>query len=396
MWVERHIESLLRDRAATRPVVVLTGARQTGKTSLMKRLFPKHAFVTLDLPSEAEQAEGDPSSFLARHPPPVLVDEVQYAPGLFRHLKAVVDRHRDRAGAFLLTGSQPLALMKSVSESLAGRAAVVELEPLSYAEAKAAHPTLSPEEFLVRGGFPELYGNRDIEARGFLQSYVATYLERDLRQILQVSRLSDFERFLRMAALRSAQLLNRADFARDVGVSGSTASAWLAALEASHQIALIQPWFGNATVSLVKRPKLYVCDAGLAAFLAGVHSTEALRNSPLAGALWETLVCAELRRSQLNRHGGWQLHFWRNRVREADFLFHQAGAFRLADAKWTEQPRQRDAAALRKVAAELPAESVQAMAIFCRTPNAYPLQADVDAVPLDGVSAWYGDQGGSP
>ena len=236
MWVERRIEPLLLQRAATRPVVVLTGARQTGKTSLMRRLFPGHGFVTLDLPSEAEQAERDPSTFLARHPPPVVIDEVQYAPGLFRHLKTAVDRERDRSGAFLLTGSQPLRQMQSVSDSLAGRAAVVELEPLSFAEAKAAHPDLTVEQFLVRGGFPELYANLEIDSEGFLRSYVATYLERDLRQLLQVARLRDFERFLRAAALRSAQLLNRSDLARDAGVAGSTAGAWLSALEASHQI----------------------------------------------------------------------------------------------------------------------------------------------------------------
>ena len=145
-----------------------------------------------------------------RHPPPVILDEVQYAPGLFRHLKAAVDRERGRYGAFLLTGSQPLGLMESVSDSLAGRAAVIELEPLSFAEAKGAYPDLTAEQFLVRGGFPELYENRDIDAEGFFRSYVATYLERDLRQLLQVTSLRDFERFMRAAALRSAQLLNRA------------------------------------------------------------------------------------------------------------------------------------------------------------------------------------------
>ena len=390
MWIERHIEPLLRQRAETRPVVVLTGARQTGKTSLVRRLFPNHAFVTLDLPSEAEQAERDPAGFLRRHPPPLVVDEVQYAPGLFRHLKAVVDSHRSSAGLFLLTGSQPLTLMKSVAESLAGRAAVVELEALSFAEAKAARPTLSVEDFLVRGGFPELHENPAIDAQGYLQSYVATYLERDLRQLLQVASLLDFERFLRLAALRSAQLLNRADFARDVGVSGSTAGAWLSALEASHQIALLTPWYGSATVSLVKRPKLYLRDAGLAAFLAGVHSAETLCASPLVGALWETLVCAELRRAQLNRRGAWSFHFWRDRSREADFLLHRAGAFSLGDAKWTQQPQWRDATALRKVAEMLPANATQAMSIFCRTPNRYPLTADVDAAPLSEVGDWGG------
>ena len=164
MWIDRTIEPLLAHRARTRPVVILTGARQTGKTSLVRRLFPDHAFVTLDLPSEAEQAETDPGSFLARHPPPVIIDEVQYAPGLFRHLKAAVDRDR-RPGAFLLTGSQPMTLKRSVSDSLAGRADIVELEPLSFAEAKAAHPCLTTEEFLVRGGFPELHGDPAIDAR---------------------------------------------------------------------------------------------------------------------------------------------------------------------------------------------------------------------------------------
>ena len=258
MWVDRQIEPLLRQRAQTRPVVVLTGARQTGKTSLMRRLFPEHSFVTLDLPSEAEQAEREPATFLARHPPPVVIDEVQYAPGLFRHLKVAVDRERESAGAFLLTGSQPLGLMQSVSDSLAGRAAVVELEPLSFAEAKTAHPDLAVEQFLVRGGFPELYADLEIDAEGFLRSYVATYLERDLRQLLQVARLRDFERFLRATALRTGQLLNRADLARDAGVAGSTAGAWLSALEASHQVMLLEPWFANRTKGLVKRPKLYL------------------------------------------------------------------------------------------------------------------------------------------
>ena len=233
-----------------------------------------------------------------------------------------------------------------------------------------------------------MYENPAIDAQGYLQSYVATYLERDLRQLLQVANLRDFERFLRLAALRSAQLLTKADFARDVGVSGATAGAWLSALEATHQITLLEPWYGNPALGLVKRPKLYLRDAGLAAFLVGVHSVEALRASPLAGDLWETLVCAELRRAQLNRHGSWTFHFWRDRSCEADFLLHRAGVFRLADAKWTEHPERRDATALHKIAQTLPANAVQAMSIFCRSPNAYPLSAHANAVPLPAASDW--------
>ena len=362
--------------------MVLTGARQTGKTSLMRRLFPEHAFVTLDLPSEAEQAELDPGSFLARHPPPLIVDEVQYAPGLFRHLKAAVDGHRGEAGRYLLTGSQPMTLMRSVTESLAGRAAVIELDALSYTEVKAAYPDITVEQFLVRGAFPELYENRHIDARGYLQSYVATYLERDLRALLDVASLRNFERFLRATALRSGHLLNQADLARDVGIVGSTAAAWLTVLQASHQLVLLEPWFGNATVSLVKRPKLYLRDSGLASFLCGLHGVDELRTSPLAGALWETLVCAEMRRLQSSRHGGWQLNFWQDRTREADFLAHRGGRFHLADAKWTEHPPARDASPLRKVMGALPADTVGSLSIICRTPNTYPVDARVNAVPL--------------
>ena len=155
---------------------------------------------------------------------------------------------------------------------------------------------------------------------------------------------------------------------------------------------LLEPWFANRTKALVKRPKLYMRDAGLAAFLCGVHTTQALHSSPLTGALWETLVCAELRRAQTNRRGGWDLNFWRDRMREADFLLHRAGTFHLADAKWTEHPGVRDAEVLRKVARELPADTVRSMSIFCRAPNAYPIGAgDVHAVPpaaLNGIGGW--------
>src|SRR5271165_319703 len=163
MWISRDLESRLQRSARTRPVIVLTGARQTGKTSLLMHLFPGYRFVSLDLPTEAEQAEKEPERFLQRHPPPVIIDEVQYAPGLFRHLKVAVDSHRARNGQFLLTGSQKFTLMKNVSESLAGRADIVELETLSFAEIRAALPETKLETALVRGGFPELYANPDID-----------------------------------------------------------------------------------------------------------------------------------------------------------------------------------------------------------------------------------------
>ena len=386
MWIDRSIEPLIRQRAATRPVVILTGARQTGKTSLVRRVFPDHSFVSLDLPSEAEQAEANPDVFLARHRPPLIIDEFQYAPALLRHVKVAVDRERHRCGTFLLVGSQVFNLMKSVSESLAGRASVMQLEPLSYAEARAAHPGLATEDFLVRGGFPELWADPKIDSRDFYGSYVATYLERDLRQLLRVTNLRDFHRFLRVSAVHTAQLLNRADLARHLAMSGSTASAWLSALEASHQVMLLEPWFGNRAKPLVKRPKLFMRDPGLAAFLSGVHTLADLLPSPFVGRLWETLVCAEIRRAQFNRVGGCDLNFWHDGTREADFLLHRGGNFRLADANWAQRPQSRDAASLRKVAKYLPADSVQTMSVICRVQNPFPIPPDVDVQPLSTVS----------
>jgi len=382
MWIDRSLEPLLRQRAAQRPVVVLTGPRQTGKTSLVRRLFGDYAFVSLDLPSEAEQAEHDPRAFLRRYPPPVIVDEVQYAPGLFRHLKAVVDADRKACGRFILTGSQGFALMKSVSDSLAGRADILALEPLSWDEVSRAHPSLTIERYLVRGGLPELYEKPELDATAFHRSYLATYLERDLRLLLQVASLRDFERFVRACALRSAQLLNRAELARDVGISGSTAGAWLSALQASGVAVLLEPWFSNRTRSLVKSPRLYFTDTGLVAFLSGLRSAEELSGSPFAGPLWETLVFAELRRRQVNAEGGWDLNFWRDRSREADFLRHRAGSFHLADAKWTEQPGAHDAAALARVAEALPARSVRSRTVFCRAAHPYPLDQATTAAPV--------------
>ena len=398
MWIERSITPRLLRLAASRPVVVLTGARQTGKTALLQRAFPEHHYVSLDLPSEAAQAEQDPAAFLARHPPPLIIDEVQYAPTLFRHLKLAVDADRGACGRFLLSGSQPFTLMRGVGDSLAGRAAIVQLGGLSSAEIRAVDPTPSPESLVLRGGFPELHANPAIEASEYMASYVATYLERDLRSLLQVNNLRDFERFLRACALRSAQLLNRAELARDVGISGSTAGIWLSLLESSGQVFLLEPWFANATRALSKSPKIYLADSGLLAFLVGIASAAELRASPLLGAVWESWLVQDLRRQQLASGTGASLHFWRDRNREVDLLLHRAGRFHLADVKWTPNPEARAAQALLKVRDLLPEGSVEGCALFCRSANRWSIgsaQAGTDSKPVEVVpaleaAAWLG------
>jgi uncharacterized protein len=381
MWIPRYTEPRLIQSAATRPVVVLAGARQTGKTSTLRRLFPGHAFVTLDLPSEAALAERDPESFLHQHPSPAIIDEVQYAPGLFRHLKVAVDARRSEPGQFLLTGSQKFTLMKGVADSLAGRADIVDLDTLSFAEIVAAAPGTSVDAAIVRGGFPELHAAPEIDGSAFYNSYIATYLERDIRSLAHVGSLRDFERFLRACALRSARLLNKAELARDVGIAPSTAGAWLSMLEASGQVTLVEPWFSNRTTSLVKSPKLYLNDTGLLCALLNIVSPGALRESPSRGQVWETWVFAQLRHRERRTGRAGSLCFWQNRMREVDFVVDAGGLLELYEAKWTELPDQRDVAGIRALAEAAGRERVARAAVVCRAPRVFPLADGVEALP---------------
>jgi len=321
------------------PALVVTGGRQTGKTTLLRHLFPEASFASLDLPSAAYQADERGEEFLAGYPEPVILDEVQYAPGLFRHLKVAIDADRPRRGRFLMTGSQKFSLMRALSESLAGRCAVLELDTLSSIEILAAFPgeTIPVEDIVWRGGFPELWRDREIESRLFYSSFVATYLERDVRLALRVGSLRDFERFLRACALRSGRLLNLTDLARDVGIAGTTARDWLSVLEASSQVVLLEPYFANPTRRLIKTPKLYFRDSGLLCFLLGLESPGALSSSPLAGPIWETFVLGQILRARAGAGSAAQVFFWRDvHGTEVDFLIEQNGRVRLIEVKWTE------------------------------------------------------------
>jgi predicted AAA+ superfamily ATPase len=351
-----------------------------GKTSLLRRVFPQHAFASLDVPSVAALAERDPEAFFREFPPPTLLDEVQYAPGLFRHLKVEIDRKREQRGRFILSGSQKFQLMQELSESLAGRVAVLALEGLAYREITHARGDVPLLDVLFRGGYPELWAEADLDPQEFFASYLSTYLERDVRTLLRVGSLRDFERFVRACALHSGRLLNKAELARDVGISAPTASEWLSVLEASNQVFLLEPWFSKRTKSLVKSPKLYWCDTGFLCFLAGLRSTDELTRSPMLGAIWESFVCAELRKRTSFAGVDGTFFFWRDRSREVDFLFHRGGRFELCEAKWTGHPTVGDAADLAAVAEAIGPARILAQRILCRTERSFPLGAGVQAV----------------
>jgi predicted AAA+ superfamily ATPase len=392
MWIERQLSGPLRSLVKTFPVVVLSGPRQTGKTSLLERTFPEFPVVSLDVGAEAEMADTRPADFLIRHQPPVMLDEIQYAPSFFRAIKAEVDRRRGTNGLFLLTGSQSLVLMQAVSESLAGRAAVVPFLGLSGAEWAAVpelHTRHDWREFVFRGSYPALWA--DLAAPPsrdrWYQGYLATYLERDVRNLLNVGSLRDFERFLRAAAARTGQLLNMSELGRDVGISASTARQWLSVLQASNQIVLLEPYHRSLGKRLVKSPKLYFTDSGLAAFLMGFPTAGTLWQSQQAGALWETYVIGQWLRWRDWNSPSTGLWFWRDQSgNEVDLLLEVGRGLIAIEIKIAERPTARDLhgiAALRKLYGD---KTILAAYVACTTQEPFVLGEAAEA--RNGLAVW--------
>jgi len=319
MYVRRALEPLLRRAASAFPVVVVTGPRQSGKTSTVRRLFgDTHTYLALDLPDVRALAASDPRLFLAGHPGPLILDEVQAVPGIFPYLREAVDAARGRRGRFILTGSQHFGLMADVTESLAGRAAILALPPFTLAERaglgracpvpitarRRRQPALPPAELaaaILLGGYPEMAVGRHPEPRLWHAGYVQTYLERDVRQIRAVGSLADFQRLMVLLAQNAGSLLSLSDVSRDLGVAVSTARDWISILEASYQIALLRPFYANVRKRLVKTPKVYFLDTGTLCYLRGLSTREQVLAGIEGGVLLENLVFCELMR-----------HFWAN------------------------------------------------------------------------------------
>jgi predicted AAA+ superfamily ATPase len=319
--------------AAGFPVVVLTGPRQSGKTTLVRTVFPDKRYLSLENPDNRLFATEDPRGFLASYPDGAIFDEVQRVPELLSYIQGIVDDQRS-AGRYILTGSQNFALSRQVSQSLAGRAGIAQLLPLSGRELAAAE--LLPgtlDSWLYSGGYPALYST-SVTSSDWLASYVATYLERDVRDLTSVRDLITFQRFLRLCAARTGQLLNLSSLAIDCGIAQSTATAWLSILEASYIVFRLTPHFANFGKRLVKTPKLYFHDTGLAAFLLGIQTAEQLATHSARGALFETMIVAEYLRERWNRGEVSNLYFWRDSSgNEIDLLLDEAGILHPVELK---------------------------------------------------------------
>jgi predicted AAA+ superfamily ATPase len=319
----RSIEKELKEVAKQYPVVTITGPRQSGKTTLVKELFPKKAYVNLEALDTRAFAETDPRGFLNQFPKGAIFDEIQQVPELLSYIQVDVDQIK-QAGRFILTGSHQLALHEAISQSLAGRTAILNLLPLTIPELVSAGFNFTLDEYLLNGFFPRIYADKLDPTKAY-RNYMQTYIERDVRQMHHIRDLKTFQNFLKLCAGRIGSVLNKESLGNDAGISGITVNQWLSVLEASFIIFQLPPYFENFGKRVIKASKLYFTDVGLAAYLLGIENLGQLSRDPLRGFLVENLVVLELMKARLNKGLEPQLYYYRdNHQNEVDVIFKQA------------------------------------------------------------------------
>lgn len=367
-FIPRHIARGLQKAARNFPALIVTGPRRSGKTTLLRRLFPRASYHLLEDPDTVARFRSDPRGFLDAVPLPAILDEVQNAPEILNYIRSRIDASPSRKGRWIITGSQEAPLMRGVTESMAGRAAIYQLLPLATSE--------SPKVSLFRGGFPEVLARPSV-ANDWFSSYVQTYLERDVRAVSSIRDLSTFRRFLTLLATRCGQMLNRSELAAPLGVSVPTISEWLSILEITSQITLVPPFFENYGKRLVKSPKLYFLDSGLACHLLGIESDTMLNRSPFLGPLYEGFVAAEIIKQQLN--GGRRktlYHFRDHQGLEVDFLLTVGDrTLLLVEAKASRTVRPEMAAPLLKLAQNVGRYEVSSYVVHRPSHGAHPASA---------------------
>ncbi len=309
--IPRDSEQTIRTLLRGFPVITLTGPRQSGKTTLAKSIFADRSYASLEDPDICRAAQDDPRSFLERFPDGGVLDEVQRRPELLSYLQTLVDAD-GRMGLYILTGSQQFGLMSGITQSLAGRTAFIELLPFSLPELiRSGKLPPDADTMLLTGCYPPLY-DRDVPPAAWFGAYVTAYIERDVRQLLKIQDLESFQRFVRLCAGRTGQLLNLSSLATECGITHNTAKAWISVLEASYLVFLLRPHHASFNKRLVKMPKLYFYDTGLLSWLLGIRTPEQMETHPLRGNIFETFVIAELAKSQLNQGKPRNLYFWRD------------------------------------------------------------------------------------
>ncbi len=320
---KRNAAAALKEKAKSYPIIAITGPRQAGKSTLAKQLFPNKPYLSLEDLDHRQFATEDPRRFLAQFPAGAILDEIQHCPELFSYLQSLVDA-KPTAGLFILTGSQQFGLLAKISQSLAGRVGYIQLLPFTLDELQAANQAPSTvEKLLFNGLYPPIY-DKKIPPTRWYSDYIMTYIERDVRQLINIHDLRGFRRFLQMCAARTGQLLNLSSLANDCGITHNTAKAWISVLEASYIIFLLSPHHRNFNKRLVKSPKLYFYDTGLVCTLLSLEDSKQLITHPIRGALFETWAITELLKKRLNQGLLPNLYFWRDsQGHEVDLLIEQ-------------------------------------------------------------------------
>lgn len=316
----RAIESELIDLANSYPIVTITGPRQSGKTTLVRKLFPEKTYINLEAPDIREAALTDPRGFLEGILEGAIFDEIQQAPILLSYIQVIVDENPGK-GRFILTGSHQIELHQAISQSLAGRTALLTLLPMSLQELNDAGINLTLDEYVLMGGYPRIF-NDHLDPTKAYRNYFQTYIERDLRQLINLKDLLQFQRFIKLCAGRIGQILNLEGLGNDVGISSNTVKQWISILEASFILMRLQPYYENFGKRIIKSPKLYFTDVGLASYLLGIENTSQLTRDPLRGHLVENLVILELIKARLNQGLDPQLYYFRDvQGHEVDVIF---------------------------------------------------------------------------
>ena len=317
---QRELETELQSCAKSYPIVTVVGPRQAGKTTVVQHAFPRKKYVNLEFPDVRAMALNDPRSFLEQLSDGAILDEIQRAPELLSYIQPIVDMN-DRKGFFILTGSQQLELQEAITQSLAGRTALLTLLPMALTELLAASFDLSIDEWMLRGGYPRIYKD-NLDPTKAYRNYFQTYVERDLRQLIQVKDLMQFERFVHILAGRIGQILNMEEIGGEVGISSHTVKHWISLLEASFVVFRLPPYFENFGKRVIKSPKLYFNDVGLATFLLGIHDITQLSRDPLRGHLFENAIILELKKYLMNRGLDSSLYYYRDLQRnEVDVIY---------------------------------------------------------------------------
>lgn len=399
MYINRTLEKHIKQLSNQFKVILVTGARQVGKSTLLKHCDPERNYVTLDDYRAREMALNDPELFLQRYKAPLIIDEIQYAPSILSYIKIAVD-NSDKKGQYWLTGSQQFHMMKNVTESLAGRVAIVDLKGLSLKElddleqvpfiptadnienmrkSSKYHDLTDIYQKIWRGSYPEVNTNTDTDWETFYKSYLRTYIERDIKDLNAVKNEMDFIKFLKVLAARTGQMLDYTDISKEVGVSSPTIKSWVSILVSSNIVYLLQPYFSNINKRIVKTPKIYFMDTGLCSYLTNWDNLQVLESGAMSGAIFETYVVSEIIKSYAHNIKEPNIYYYRDKdKREIDVIIERNGKLYPIEIKKSSNP---DKSAIKNFSV-ISEDNLGNGAVVCLAKEDYPITKNINAIPI--------------